>query len=328
MPILSQSQIQNETRTRWGGTTNLIMQGLLKRSLADFEAFLEGAARLYPNGVSIAKEFTPIVHECGSECVHDRIHHDHTEKAFSPQKITALERKFRDLFGNSKALDLLNLAERWSIAAFTSEQVGMNGYWGTTYFTLVNHQLRATYDQTRTAWDNLSPKKRQQIAPPIQVVVDNSTDFMEDIYKNGYSRVTDKITKLHLNQVREIMIEGFTNGKTAQEIAADLNALGGREAYHWTRLVRSEMIDASQRAAIEQAKASEGINLKWITSISKNTCKICLERNGKVFDPSKMGLTGYFSTAETAKIKVPVGRYPHPQCRCNLSPTYLKPTWQ
>lgn len=164
------------------------------------------------------------------------------------------------------------------------------------------------------------------------VVVDNSADFMQSIYKNGYTRVTDKITKLHLNQVREIMLDGMTNGKTPAEIIDDLNQLGGREAWHWKRLVRSEMINASQQAAIEEAKACEDVNLQWLTSISKATCKICLERNRKIFDPHKMGLDDYFSSAETSKIEagrtIKIGRFPHPNCRCSLSPTYEHADWE
>lgn len=329
MPILSQTQIEAETRSKWGGTTNRISQELLKRSLADFEDFIKGAFSLFPEMAQFenVKGITTI----DTPCDHSQhCHHDHSDvsKAFSPQKITALERKFRDLFGNSKAVDLLNMAQRWVMAAFFSEEVGRGGYWANAYFQLVDHQLRATFDQVRSTWERLSPRLRQQIAPPIPIVVDNSTDFLMDIYKNGYELVTSKITKLHLPQIQQIMVDGMTNGKTWQEIAAEMNQLGGAEAYHWTRLVRSEMINASQQAAIEEARASEGVNLRWITSISKTTCKVCLERNGKIFDPHKMGLTDYFKSGETAKIKVPVGRYPHPQCRCSLSPTYLKPTWQ
>jgi len=335
MAILSQVEIEDAVRSKWGGTTNLISQQLLRQSLADFESFLTSAAAQVPTWMATAKvgtkEAVTYVPEQRQPYDHHKCHHDHRDKEFSPQMISALERRFRDMFGNSAAVDLLNMAERWVMSAFTAKTVGRNGYWGNAFFQVVDHQLRATYNQTKTAWDNLSKKKRSQIAPPITVVVDNSTTFMESIYNNGYSRVTDKITKLHLNQVREIMLDGMNNGKTAQEIVADLNQLGGREAWHWERLVRSEMINASQQAAIEEAKACEDVNLMWLTSVSKATCRICLERNRMVFDPHQMGLDSYFSSAETAKIEagrtVKIGRFPHPNCRCSLSPTYEHADW-
>ena len=337
--ILTNAQIENETRSKWGGESNLISQDLLRRSLADFETFLNSITALSGGWVANAQAGTkeapiirmvfepkPYSHHCCTD-------HDH-EKAFSPQMISSLERRFRDMFGSSAAVDLLNIAERWVLACFTSEAVGRNGYWGASYFQIVDYQLRATYNKTRTAWDNLSKKRRAQISPPITIAVDNSSRFMETIYNNGYTRVTSKITKLHLSQVREIMLDGMTNGKTAAEIAADLNGLGSAEAYHWTRLVRSEMVNANQQASIEQAKAGEDVNLKWMTAISKTTCKICLERSGMVFDPHQMGLDSYFATAETAKIeanqkiKVPIGRFPHPNCRCSLAPTYEYADWE
>lgn len=336
--ILTQAQIENETRSKWGGETNLISQALLRRSLADFETFLNSAAAAVPVWMQtarpIAKEYIlqPVA-KPRPYCHHECTDHEH-EKAFSPQMISSLERRFRDMFGNSAAVDLLNMAERWVTACFTSEAVGRNGYWGSAYFQMVDFRLRAVYDQTRSAWDNLSKKKRARIAPPIQIAVDDGTEFMQDIYNNGYQRVTSKITKLHLSQVRQIMIEGMSNGKTAAEIAADLNGLGGAESYHWTRLVRSEMINANQQAAIEEAKASEDVNIMWLTSISKTTCSICLERNRMVFDPHKMDGIAYFSTAETAaieakqKTKIPIGRFPHPNCRCSLTPTYQPADWE
>lgn len=328
MPILSQQRIEAETRSKWGGYTNRLMQGLLRQSLADFETFIEGVFRLFPemqpHMAVTQKEFTPEPHKCN---------HDYTDrdKAFSPQQITGLERSFRNRFGDSKAADLLNLADRWVLAMFTTEQVGANGYWGTAYMSLVNHQLRETYNQSRTAWDALSRKRRDQISPPIPIVIDEGADYIEKIYSEGYSRVTAKVTKLHLPQIQRILVDGMESGKSWQEIAAELNQLGGAEAYHWTRLVRSEMINASQVAAIEAAKAEEGINLRWSTFVSKTTCKVCLERNGKVFDPAQMGLDGYFDSDETKKLErgeIKIGRYPHPQCRCSLIPTYQAVSWK
>jgi len=335
--ILTQAQIEAETRSKWGGKTNANSAQLLTKSLNSFEEFVHGAMALYPDGALIpyiGKEFVPVAHKDGACCTHV---HTSDKATFSPQMISGLERSFRNLFGDSIANALLNMSARWALAMFgDSGAVSNSGYWAGAYYTQLSDTFQSSYTEMMqpSIWDQL--KKRAaglgaDLVPPMPLVVTDGAPWIKDIFANGFELVTSKITKLHLPTCQQIMLDGFKQNLTAKEIAANMQAQLGGDAYHWTRLVRSEMIDASQRAKIEQAQEMEGVNIIWVASRMGATCPICIERNGKVFDPRKMNEAGYFATDETVKLDtkrdLKIGRYPHPQCRCSLAYTVRPANW-
>lgn len=337
MPILTQAQIDTEARSKWGPTNAAIQAKLMDQSLADFDHFIASVFLIFPelgtynpNRDGLTPAFKSLDHHHhGNGCTCE-VHTGY--KDFSPQKITSLERMFRDMYGNSKAVDLLNMAGRWSDSAMPNEDVNGSGYWNKGYLRTITDTFKNAYKELFSIWETLRKRKRGPELPPMPLVVDESDKFIQDIYKEGYKRVTSKITQYHLPSIQEIMLGLGKDGKTWQDIAAELNQLGGADAYHWTRLVRSEMIDASQRAKIEQAKTLEGVNIKWSTSRMGNTCAVCEERNGKIFETSKMESDEYFATPATMKLdanrELKIGRFPHPQCRCSLSYTYKEANWK
>jgi hypothetical protein len=334
MPILTQAQIEAESRSKWAPYLAIIQQELLRKSLADFDKFIGGVFEMFPdlgqykpnsdgiNGRNATKQH----HDYHKECRHD------FEKAFDPSQITTLERMFRDMYGKSKAVDLLNMAERWSESAMPNGGVNQSGYWNKGYYRAITDTFRNAYKELFSVWEQLRKRKVGPETPPIPLAIDESSKFQKLIFENGYDRVTSLITKQHLPSIQQIMLGLGKDGKTWQDIAAELNQLGGADAYHWTRLVRSEMVMAAQKAKLEQGLELEEVNIKWSASRMGATCPICLERDGMIMDPKLMGDDAYYQTATTAlvqgKRELPIGMYPHPNCRCTMSYTYHDANWE
>ena len=341
--ILTDAQIEAETRTLWGGKQNHTNQIVLGKSLDSFERFVFEAMALFPEmrpyidrykaAPITAKKFIDDLPCC---------HHDHTTHSadkvagFNPQKISSLERQFRNRFGKELAVDLLNIGARWQLEAMRDATVGSTGgYWSTAYYVTLSDTFQSAYTElmSPSIWDQLKKRAARQnidLVPPMPLIVTDGQEFIEDIYTNGYTRVTSKITQLHIPRVQQIMTEGLSGGLNWDQIAAQMHEQLGADAYHWTRLVRSEMINASQEAKINQALESDDVNVIWRAS-RVGACPVCAQRNGKIFDPRKMGDAAYFATDETGKIdtkkEIKIGRYPHPNCRCTMAFTVLDANW-
>ena len=118
-----------------------------------------------------------------------------------------------------------------------------------------------------------------------------------------------KDQKDKLRQINDFVAQGVAAGKTTYEIAKDLEKfvdLKAKKDWAWSkvypgsakkidynaqRLARTVIAHAYERATIRTAKNnpfSQGI--MWHSALSERSCEICIERNGKVFQPDELPL--------------------------------------
>lgn len=118
-----------------------------------------------------------------------------------------------------------------------------------------------------------------------------------------------KDQKDKLRQIHNVVAQGVAAGKTTYEIAKDLEKFVDPHAkkdwawskvypgsakkidYNAQRLARTVIAHAYERATIRIAKNnpfSQGI--MWHSALSERSCEICIERNGKVFQPDELPL--------------------------------------
>lgn len=118
-----------------------------------------------------------------------------------------------------------------------------------------------------------------------------------------------KDQKDKLRQINNFVAQGVAAGKTTYEIAKDLEKfvdphakkdwawskvyLGSSKKidYNAQRLARTVIAHAYERATIRTAKNnpfSQGI--MWHSALSERSCEICIERDGKVFQPDELPL--------------------------------------
>lgn len=118
-----------------------------------------------------------------------------------------------------------------------------------------------------------------------------------------------KDQKDKLRQIHNVVAQGVAAGKTTYEIAKDLEKFVDPHAkkdwawskvypgsakkidYNAQRLARTVIAHAYERATIRTAKNnpfSQGI--MWHSALSERSCEICIERNGKVFQPDELPL--------------------------------------
>lgn len=118
-----------------------------------------------------------------------------------------------------------------------------------------------------------------------------------------------KDQKDKLRQINNFVAQGVAAGKTTYEIAKDLEKFVDPKAkkdwawskvypgsakkidYNAQRLARTVIAHAYERATIRTAKNnpfSQGI--MWHSALSERSCEICIERDGKVFQPDELPL--------------------------------------
>ena len=118
-----------------------------------------------------------------------------------------------------------------------------------------------------------------------------------------------KDQKDKLRQIHNVVAQGVAAGKTTYEIAKDLEKFVDPHAkkdwawskvypgsakkidYNAQRLARTVIAHAYERATIRIAKNnpfSQGI--MWHSALSERSCEICIERDGKVFQPDELPL--------------------------------------
>ena len=106
-----------------------------------------------------------------------------------------------------------------------------------------------------------------------------------------------------------MITNGVAAGKTTLEIAQDLERYvdpKARKPWDWfkvyphsaakidynaQRLARTVIAHAYQRATIREAKTNPlSMGIMWHSALSERSCEICIERNGKVFQPDELPL--------------------------------------
>lgn len=185
-----------------------------------------------------------------------------------------------------------------------------NTYYADTYKEGLSHASELAVNEWSKAPKRLREYLKENVSPV--PVFQTTSAFVNDLYASGFELITSKVTKTFLGLAMETIKEGVINGDGWNTIASSLNKKTGTgAAWHWRRLVRTEMAGAFDMSSKEQFRKMEVAYLKMNTV--PDACPICTEIRSR---------NGGWYTFEAAP-SIPGDT--HPNCRCLFLPKYNKP---
>lgn len=115
------------------------------------------------------------------------------------------------------------------------------------------------------------------------------TDRIEEILKNNWSGInySDRVwinTTVLADKVQDVLISGFTSGKSYKKMAKELEGLTDMGKYATRRLVRTEMCAMANRAEMEGYKEVGIDKYVFVATLDSRTSKICQKLDGKIFN--------------------------------------------
>lgn len=264
--------------------------------------------------------------------------HVHFEKAFpegvNPQRVNA---EFSNNFGLSIGIRFDEITEDYLKDVVGREWQDLRGkeyIYGKnmneavqTYVNDAREQVKRTWDRQPQWWKDQNPFNDIWNAAFWE-----DSQFINTIYQDGYDRVTNKVTIDFGLRAKDIINNGLKEAKPWTEIARDVNKDVGipriqqgkpdpetgrvrtvAAAYHWKRLVRSEMANGIHKASMATYRETE----PFIEAVKYNAalgrCNICeghaTRNNGFYAFDNAPDVTG-----DT-----------HPNCRCMVYPIYDLP---
>ena len=144
------------------------------------------------------------------------------------------------------------------------------------------------------------------------------TDRIEEILKNNWSGInySDRVwinTTVLADKVQDVLISGFTSGKSYKKMAKELEGLTDMGKYATRRLVRTEMCAMANRAEMEGYKEVGIDKYVFVATLDSRTSIQCQKLDGKIFN------------AKDAKQGT---NYPpmHPNCR-STTIAYMGEDW-
>lgn len=114
------------------------------------------------------------------------------------------------------------------------------------------------------------------------------------------------LTNVVIDEVRTIILEGITQGKSTYDIAEEVATKYGTEVWRAKRIVRTMMTEASAEAELN-ALADEGFDeYDYMCTLDEKTCPKCGALDGKTFKTSERAVNINFPPM-------------HPNCRCTIT---------
>lgn len=242
--------------------------------------------------------------KCGPDC-------NHQAKAFTPSQLDRIEEDFTGIDPDaptwSLLMDLAGEETERDMVGNSEDDMDGSAY-RVAMGAVIAEIIRIALFKSKQAF------KRSGRSGEFQGQrLNEGLDFITDIYANGYGLVTSKITKFFLPIAKEIINRELRAGKSWAQVKWTLNrriGIGG--AWHWERLIRSEMAAAISRVSIAQYKQAGVELVKW--SAALNRCPIC-DR----YATENKGFGAGIYRIDSAPLPMINS---HPNCRCTLLPIY------
>ena len=224
-------------------------------------------------------------------------------KAFAPTEILGIDTAFASLLG-SDVLNQINAAS----GVYSAELIA-------AYTKFLNESfpeiIRVANYKARKAWEAFNKTKPFPGAP-----LTGNEPFIQALKRNGLKLATDKVTLFFEPGLKEMIVNGIRDGQSNQQVKAAINRkYGTRAAWHWARLVRTEMTLAIGETALAEYAAHDVPYVKFSKSLAaRPPGEIC----GVLAEADNGYGRGVYLRNEAPQ---PV-RDTHPSCRCNLLPVY------
>lgn len=174
--------------------------------------------------------------------------------------------------------------------------------------------LDQSYKEGEKAIKSASPATRKWWAKYVSPVYafNESSSYVRAVYADGFSAVTSSLTSEFMGVAMRTLAEGISAGEGWQAIAASLRMeVGMGRAGHWRMVVRTEMLQAYDKASRERYST---MGVQWLKfSPTAGACPICKairEKNG-----------GYYKPAAAPSLPGST----HPNCRCRYLPRWNVP---
>jgi hypothetical protein len=237
------------------------------------------------------------------------------EKRFSPRELINIEIQLIQLGVPRETIDALE-----KLFTETANQLMTGDGLVITDGAVFNEFFAKTYKEgllkaTEDGFENIknAPKRLQEWfknnVSPVPVFSTESA-FVRAMYNDGFKLITSKLTINFYGEALDAIAKGVQNGDGWMQIASNMNKVAGtKAAWHWKRLVRTEMCGAFYGSSVEQYEKMGVQYVKW--SMVATACEIC---RGYAEDHQGWYLLGH----ETPQ---PV----HPNDRCRYIPRWNKP---
>lgn len=216
----------------------------------------------------------------------------------------------RDLAAFDKLFDDVLRALFTGPGTPTNQQGVFNLWYRDVYQEGLNQAYRDGKTAVRTADPNTRKWFEKNVGPIYSV--DNSFFYSSDILANGMQLVTSAVTKKFKAKAMSVLTDGILGLVPWNEIAQNMyDEIGVGSLFHWTRLVRTEMLATFDRASRERYQQ---MRARWVRfSITAGACRICRD----IMAVNQ----GYYRLADAPKLPDST----HPLCKCRWVPKFNLP---
>lgn len=216
----------------------------------------------------------------------------------------------RDLMAFDKLFDDV-LRSMFTGPGTPTNQEGIFNRW---YRNVYQEGLNQGYRDGKIAVRTADPATRRWFDMNVGPIytVDNSFFYSSDILANGMKLVTSAITKKFKAKAMAVLTDGILGLVPWDQIAEQMfQEIGVGTLFHWTRLVRTEMLATYDRASKERYLKMRARYVRF--SITAGACTVC--RGIMAVNQ------GYYRLAEAPSLPGAT----HPLCRCRWVPKFNLP---
>ena len=249
-------------------------------------------------------------------------------KDLTPGEIADINRRYRNQIGTASAKEIEAATKTFInavVGAGPAAQVAIDpAILDLMYFLTINASGTEATNITKKAWDKLPAYLKTDIKwLGGEYVYNPAQPWIKKLYKNGFTRVTDAMTKQFVPQLKQIVVQSADSGMSMIEIARTVRDTFGGKLWHWERLVRTEMVISITETAVERYKELGVQFLQW--SLGSNACPICTGFRNTVNtlrtgDPDRptVQMAGVWKIGSAPQIPFVT----HPNCRCLWTPLF------
>jgi len=322
-----QTLVNASNLTRYGDSTGNLkppskLNGIAKRGLADtaqrhvkYTRQIWGiASELIPDlpALGAVRANTKAIedHTCGPNCNHAK------DKDFTPSEMADIEAEFRRIYGDGAAF-LIDQQGEEAVRDIVGNgvadhsNISKNPIFIAMLLRGIVETARIARYKAEAAWKRLG---RTAPLPGGPIPLAGEPWIME-LEATGFQLVKDKYMKLFSTEIKQIMVNGFNQNLSADQVASALNRRAGTGAlWEFRRLVRTEMTRAINETSRRQYEENGVTYMKY--SVAGSACPDCIELAEKD--------TGYGQGLYLVNEFPAIPTITHPNCRCYGYPVFRR----
>ena len=218
------------------------------------------------------------------------------------------------MLGNKSQLEqVVMLSKNQLLAQIDTEIDVISKDLDKSFISIMNQAIQKSYENSGKA----ATIQVSRIAPQPNYKLSNEDKRIIKMLKNTDFSLIKTLSKRHISDAKQIMVEGLQRGLNQEEIINNLMRAVGNTEYNARRIIRTEITRTANISARKRYLDAGIMYWQWNTSIDERVCEDCAPLHGKVV---KIGEA--FSMFRSSAITQPPL---HPFCRCGVSPAFGKP---